>query len=97
MVANPPELTDDLLRQGRFIRTLLKPSAGEWILRRTEKVELRSAHEYSLSVTLAIDNERLRRYEAAVGGLFPNHLVPVPLMLLRKQLMLDFEVAHSDG
>ena len=66
-----------------------------WVRRRVDTVRFVDSATLARSVTLDLDLAQVR--EAAVAAGFPTHAVPVPLAVLRKGLLLDFDLRDASG
>lgn len=88
------ELTDELLREGKFALAIERDRF--WIRRRVDSIQLQSPHTNNRHVTLDIDLERVRRHVQQTLLCTPK-AVFVPVMVLPKQLLLDFDARNSDN
>ena len=83
------------LAQGRYFLSLLEDPT--WVLRRVDTVNFVDSHRIERRTSLDLDLARVRDLAAKSGLGRRLRTVYVPLGLLKKNLMLDFDVRSSSG
>lgn len=81
---------------GKFLHSVLVDPG--WVKRRVETIELVDTRRIERRVTIDIDSEDLRNRAMAAGVYDPGSpMLPIPLTLLRKNLIFDIDVRDANG